>query len=319
VAEAAATNAVPLQGGFGDLFDIVGRDNGNRSFTSGGDIAIITGTYFAALKIPVLRGRAFDDRDGPGAPPVVMISRTMAERWWPNGQDPLQSQLQIGRNPAIRQIVGVVDDVRERLWTKTRPIMYLPLTQIPDAELTFLLGNQPLAWMVRTSVDPATLSASIQSEIRAATRTPVTDVQPMTAILSDSIGRQRLNMLLMALFGGAALLLAAVGIYGLVAFSVEQRTHEIGIRMALGARAERIRSMVLRQGLGLAVIGTGIGMVAAFFLAQVLASNLFGVEPRDALVFATVPALLALVAVAAVLIPAYRASRVDPLVALRHD
>jgi ABC-type antimicrobial peptide transport system permease subunit len=123
----------------------------------------------------------------------------------------------------------------------------------------------------------------------------------------------------MALFGGAALLLAAVGIYGLVAFSVEERTHEIGIRMALGARAERIRGMVLRQGLGLAAIGTGLGIAAAFFLAQILASNLFGVEPRDALVFATVPALLALVAVAAVLIPAYRASRVDPLVALRHD
>ena len=268
---------------------------------------------------PVAARASFDDRDGPGAPPVVMINRTMAERWWQNGQDPLQSQLQIGRNPAIRQIVGVVDDVRERLWTKPRPIMYLPLAQIPDAEISFLLGNQPLAWIVRTSVDPATLSASIQSEVRAATRTPVIDVQPMTAILSGSIARQRLNMLLMALFGGAALLLAAVGIYGLVAFSVEQRTHEIGIRMALGARAERIRGMVLRQGLGLAAIGTGLGMAAAFFLAQILASNLFGVEPRDTLVFVTVPAVLALVAVAAVLIPAYRASRVDPLVALRHD
>jgi predicted lysophospholipase L1 biosynthesis ABC-type transport system permease subunit len=248
-----------------------------------------------------------------------MINRTMAERWWPNGQDALQSQLQIGRNPAIRQIVGIVDDVRERLWTKLRPIMYLPLAQIPDADLAFQLGNGPLAWIVRTNVDPVVLVTSIQSEVRAATRTPVTDVQPMTSILFDSIARQRLNMLLMALFGGVALLLAAVGIYGLVAFSVEQRTHEIGIRMALGARAERIRGMVLRQGLGLAAIGTGLGMAAAFFLAQILASNLFGVEPRDTLVFVTVPAALALVAVAAVLIPAHRASRVDPLVALRHD
>ena len=319
VAEATASGSVPLQGGFGDLFNVIGRDNGNRPFTSGGDITISTGTYFATLEIPLLRGRVFDDRDGAGAPPVVMINRTMAERWWPNGQDPLQSQLQIGKNPAIRQIVGVVDDVRERLWTKLRPIMYLPLAQIPDAELAFLLGNAPLAWIVRTSVDPVPLAASIQSEVSAATRTPVTDVQPMTAILSNSIARQRLNMLLMTLFGGAALLLAAVGIYGLVAFSVEQRRHEIGIRMALGARAERIRGMVLRQGLGLAALGTGLGVTAAFFLAKILASNLFGVEPRDALVFTTVPALLAFVAVAAVLIPAHRASRVDPLVALRHD
>ena len=319
VAEATASCCVPLQGGFGDLFNIVGRDNGNRPYTSGGDITIITGTYFSTLQIPLLRGRVIDDRDGPGAPPVVVINRTMAERWWQDGQDPLQSQLQIAKNPALRQIVGIVDDVRERLWTKLRPIMYLPLAQMPDAEIAFQLGNQPLAWMVRTTVDPAVLAESIQSEVRAATRTPVTDVQPMTAILSDSIARQRLNMLLMALFGAAALLLAAVGIYGLVAFSVEQRTHEIGIRMALGARVERIRGMVLREGLGLAALGTGLGMAAAFFLAQILASNLYGVEPRDTLVFATVPALLALVAIAAVLIPAYRASRVDPLVALRHD
>jgi putative ABC transport system permease protein len=320
VAEATAACCVPLQQSFGDPFNIVGRDNGNRPFTSGGDIAISTGSYFATLKIPLLRGRAFDDRDGPGTPPVVVINRTLAERWWPNGQDPLEGQMQIGRNPAIRQIIGVVDDVRAlRLSSKPRPIMYLPLAQIPDTALDFQLGNEPLAWIVRTSADPSALAASIESEVRAATRTPVTDVQPMTAILSDSIARQRLNMLLMALFGGAALLLAAVGIYGLVAFSVEQRTHEIGIRMALGARADRIRSMVLRHGLGLAAIGTALGVAAAFFLAQVLASNLFGVEPRDTLVFVTVPALLALVATAAVLIPSYRASRVDPLVALRHD
>jgi ABC-type antimicrobial peptide transport system permease subunit len=197
--------------------------------------------------------------------------------------------------------------------------MYLPLAQIPDADLALQLGNEPLAWITRASVDPALIVVSIQDEVRAATQVPVTDVRPMREILSDSLARQRLNMLLMTLFGGVALLLATVGIYGLVAFSVEQRTHEIGIRMALGARAERIRGMVLRQGLGLAAIGTALGMAAAFFLAQILASNLFGVEPRDALVFVTVPAVLVLVAAAAVLIPAYRASRVDPLVALRHD
>jgi ABC-type antimicrobial peptide transport system permease subunit len=197
--------------------------------------------------------------------------------------------------------------------------MYLPLAQIPDPQLAFTLGNEPLAWIVRTSVDPTLLAPQIQAEVRDATRAPVTDVQTMQEILSDSIARQRFNMLLMAVFGGAALLLAAVGIYGLVAFSVQQRTHEIGIRMALGARAEHVRTMVLRQGVSLAGIGTALGLAAAFFLSKLLASILFGVQPRDIAVFVAVPAILALVAAAAVLVPAYRASRLDPLVALRHD
>ncbi|HVY63256.1 MAG TPA: ABC transporter permease [Gammaproteobacteria bacterium] len=320
VAEATASCCVPLQMSFGDVFDVVGRDNGNQPVTGGGDIAIATSSYFATLKVPLLRGRVFDERDGAGAEPVVVVNRTLAERWWPNGQDPLQSRMQIGRNPAVRQVVGIVDDVRAlRLSSKPRPIMYLPLAQIPDADLALQLGNEPLAWIVRTQVDPAVIAASIQNEVRTVTQVPVTDVQPMRSILSASIARQRLNMLLMTLFGAAALLLASVGIYGLVAFSVEQRTHEIGIRLALGARAGRIRGLVLKQGLGLAAVGTAFGVAAAFLLAHVLASNLYGVAPHDALVFASVPALLVLVVAAAVMIPAHRASRVDPLVALRHD
>ncbi len=320
VAEATASCCVPLQPSFGDVFNVVGRDNGNRPVTGGGDISISTGGYHATFEIPLLRGRLFDERDAAGAPPVVVINRTMAERYWANGEDPLQSQLVIGRDPAIRQVVGIVEQTRAlRLTNVPRPIMYLPLAQIPDAQLALILGNEPLAWIVRTSADPALLAAQIQAEVRDATRAPVTNVQTMTEILADSISRQRFNMLLMAVFGGTALLLAAVGIYGLVAFSVQQRTHEIGIRMALGARAENVRAMVLRQGVSLAGIGTAAGLAAAFFLSKLLASILFGVQPRDVAVFVMVPAILALVAVTAVLIPAYRASRVDPLVALRHD
>jgi putative ABC transport system permease protein len=320
VAEATASCCVPLQRSFGEVFNVVGRDNGNQPVTGGGDISISTGGYLATLEIPLLRGRVFDERDDAGSPPVVVISRTMAERYWPNGQDPLRSQVVIGRSPAIRQVIGIVDDVRAlRLTNIPRPIMYLPMAQIPDAQLASILGNEPLAWIVRTTGDVGSLAAQIQAEVRDATRAPVTDLQTMNEILSDSISRQRFNMLLMAVFGGAALLLAAVGIYGLVAFSVQQRTHEIGIRMALGARAAHIRTMVLRQGVALTAIGTAVGLAAAFLLSRFLASILFGVEPRDAAVFATVPMILALVAVMAVLIPAYRASRVDPLVALRHD
>jgi putative ABC transport system permease protein len=320
VADAAASCCVPLQRGFGDVFNVVGRDNGNRPATGGGDISIATSGYLATFEIPLLRGRVLDERDAAGSPPVVVINRTMAERYWPNGEDPLQSRLTIGGNPAMRQVVGIVDDVRAlRLASAPRPIMYLPLAQIPDAQLAFTLGNEPLAWIVRTSVDATLVAPQIRAEIRAATRAPVTDLQTMTEVLSDSISRQRFNTLLMAVFGGAALLLAAVGIYGLVAFSVQQRTHEIGIRMALGARADHVRKMVLRQGASLTAIGTALGLTAAFFLSRLLASILFGVEPHDPAVFVTVPAILALVAVAAVLIPAYRASRVDPLVALRHE
>jgi ABC-type antimicrobial peptide transport system permease subunit len=262
----------------------------------------------------------FDERDAAGAPPVVVINRTMAERYWSNGEDPLQSQLLIGQDLSVRQIVGIVEQTRAlRLTNVPRPIMYLPLAQIPDAQLASILGNEPLAWIVRTSADPAPLAAQIQAEVRDATHAPVTDVQTMKEILSDSISRQRFNMLLMAVFGGAALLLAAIGIYGLVAFSVQQRAHEIGIRMALGARADHVRAMVFRQGASLAAIGTAVGLAAAFLLSKLLASILFGVDPRDVTAFVTVPVVLAVVAVTAVLIPAYRASRVDPLVALRHD
>jgi putative ABC transport system permease protein len=320
VAAAAASCCVPLQRSFGDVFNVVGRDNGNRPVTGGGDISISAGGYLTTLEVPLLRGRLLDERDGADSQPVVVISRTMAQRYWPNGDDPLQSQIVIGANPAIRQVVGIVEDVRAlRLTNVPRAIMYLPLAQIPDEQLAFTLGNEPLAWIVRTSVAPALLASRIQAVVRDATGAPVVDVQTMNEILSDSISRQRFNMLLMGVFAATALLLATVGIYGLVAFSVQQRTHEIGVRMALGARAAHVRAMVLRQGLSLTAIGLAAGLTAAFFLSRLLAAVLFGVEPRDATVFVAVPAVLALVAVAAIVIPAHRASRVDPLVALRHD
>jgi ABC-type antimicrobial peptide transport system permease subunit len=195
--------------------------------------------------------------------------------------------------------------------------MYLPLAQIPTSQVPVTLGNQPLAWIVRTSVDPLGLSALLQTEISRATRAPVTAVQTMDDVLSGSVSRQRLNTALMTIFGAAALFLAAIGIYGLVAFSVQQRTREIGIRMALGAQSERVRAMVLRQGLSLVATGIVIGLAAALFLSEFLVSILFGVEPRDTAVFVGVTAILALVAAPAVLIPAHRASRVSPLDALR--
>jgi ABC-type antimicrobial peptide transport system permease subunit len=163
------------------------------------------------------------------------------------------------------------------------------------------------------------MSNTVQDIVRRTTGLPVTGVQLMEEIVSISTSRQRLNMLLMSVFGGSALLLAAIGIYGLMAYSVQQRTQEIGIRMALGAEADRVRSMVIRQGMTLVGIGMLVGLVAAFFLANVLASILFQVEPRDVPVFASVPVILGLIALAAVTVPAHRASRIDPLEALRYE
>ena len=321
-----ASCCVPLQPSYGLVFNIVGRDDQGRPFTGGGDISTSTGEYFSTFEIPVLRGRVFDERDGLNSAPVVVINRTLAERWWPDGQDPLRDRMLIGggarlypelADEPIREVIGIVDDVRAlRLTDVPRPIMYLPLAQSwrPAG-----LGEDSVAWIVRTRVDPTQLSGAIRDEISRATGVPVTDVRTMRQVVSTSISRQRANMLLMSVFGGAALLLAAVGVYGVMAFSVQQRTHEIGIRMALGAQRDRVRRMVIRQGLFLVASGTVLGLAAALLLADLLASLLYGVEPRDAAVFVGAPSILVLVAAVAVAIPAYRASRVNPLDALRHD
>jgi len=190
-------------------------------------------------------------------------------------------------------------------------------------ELYFSFAQAPrtLSWVVvRTQGEPLKLTSAVRDAIRGLDRgLPISNIGSMEEVMSSARSRPRFLTLLLTMFSSLSLILAALGIYGVISYAVAQRTNEIGIRMALGARAERIRSMVLRQGLALAAIGTGFGITAAFFLAQILASNLFGVEPHDTLVFVMVPLILTLVAVAAVLIPSYRASRVDPLVALRHD
>jgi ABC-type antimicrobial peptide transport system permease subunit len=181
------------------------------------------------------------------------------------------------------------------------------------------LSIGPVAWVVRTSGDADRLSPVIQEEIRQVAGLPISGVQSLRDVVWLSTSRQRFNMLVMTVFGGSALMLAAVGIFGLIAYTVEQRTHEIGIRLALGAEAGRVRNMVVRQGMGLTLAGVAIGLMASFGLAQLLSSLLFGIEARDPLVFLGVPALLTLVALGAVWIPARRASRVDPLVALRSE
>lgn len=322
---ASAGCCVPLQDGFGLPFVIAGRPLEGPYHGGSGWISVSPG-YFEVFRIPVVRGRTLDIRDNSAGPPVVLINEAMARQFWPEG-DPLKDQLTIGHGVMAefadepeRQIIGIVGDVRDSgLNNDPRPKMYVPQAQISDAATVLNSGIIPLAWMVRTAGPPASLAETIQTELRQTSGLPVASVMSMEDVVSSSISRQRFNTWLMTVFGGLALLLAAIGIYGLMAYSVQQRTQEIGIRLALGARVNQIRAMVVSQGMKLAVAGVIVGIAAAFALSQVISSFLFGVDARDPLTFIVVPLFLAAVALIAVWIPARRASRLDPLEALRHE
>ena len=216
----------------------------------------------------------------------------MAKQFWKDG-DPLNDRLVIGRgvmrefaSEPERQIIGVVADSRDGgLNDDPAPKMFIPQAQVPDPVNALNVRITPMAWVVRTRVPPLSLSAPIQEQLRQASGLPVSEVRSMTEVVSRSTSRERFNMLLMTVFGGSALLLAAIGIYGLMAYSVQQRTQEIGIRMALGAEASDVRKMVVFQGMRLALVGVVIGIAAAFGLARVIASFLYGVQAQDPGVF----------------------------------
>ena len=326
VASAAAACCLPLQGGFGLPFDIVGRPKGNDPSTGGGGYLTVSWSYFETFKVPILRGRGFTVHDDGAAPGVVIINEAMAKRFWPKG-DPLADRLLIGANvgPAFveppRQIVGVAGDMRDGgLDQNPSPTMYVPVAQMPDKVTALNSRIAPLWWIVRSRVEPHTLVKTISVVLREASGgLPVGHVRTMDEIAILTISRQRFSMLLLTIFGSSALLMAAIGIYGFMAYSVQQRTQELGIRMALGAQAPNIRNMVIRQGMVLAVIGVVIGIGGAFWLTRFLAGFLFGVKAWDPTAFVATPLLLSAVALLAVWIPAYRATRVDPMTALRFE
>ena len=325
VVEASATCCIPLEGGYGLPFIISGRPLEGASHGGGGWLTVSPG-YFEVFRIPVKRGRSFNDRDTKDAPAVVIINEAMARQFWPKG-DPLNDRLVIGRNvmrefaeERERQIIGVVGDVRDGgLNDEPGPAMYIPQAQVPDAANALNVRLTPIAWVVRTHANPYSLSTQIQEQLRQASGLPVSDIRTMEEVVSRSTSRERFNMWLMTVFGASALLLAAIGIYGLMAYSVEQRTQEIGIRLALGAQASQVKNMVVIQGMVLTVAGLVIGLAGALALTRVIATFLFGVGAWDPLVFTVVPAVLTLVAFAAIWLPARRASRVDPIVALRYE
>jgi putative ABC transport system permease protein len=326
VTAAAAACCLPLQGGFGLPFNIVGRANGNNPNTGGAGYFPVSWSYFDVFKVPVLRGRNFTERDNGSAPGVVIINEAMARQFWPKG-DPLNDRVEIGpgMGPVFaeppRQVIGVVGDTRDGgLNQDPGPTMYIPVAQMPDKVTELNSRIAPLEWIVRTRMEPHTLTAAVTNAIREATGgLPVAHIRTMDEIVVLTTSRERFNMLLLTVFGASALLMAAIGIYGLMAYSVQQRTQELGVRMALGAQAGNIRNMVIRQGMLLAAIGLVIGIGGAFWLTKFLTGLLFGVKTWDPLAFIMTPILLSAVALLAVWLPARKATRVDPMSALRFE
>ncbi|HEX4809213.1 MAG TPA: ABC transporter permease [Bryobacteraceae bacterium] len=323
---ASATCCVPLEGGYGLPFRVIGRPLQNGPFHGGGGWKTVSPGYFEVFKIPIVRGRSFTERDNHSGAPVVIINESMAKRFWPKG-DPLQDRILIGKPmmPELdaeqpRQIIGIAADQRDgSLNQDPQPEMYISNGQATDAIQALNVKLTPLAWVIRTRGEPMKLRAPVEEVLRQVTGLPVSDVRAMDEVVSRSTSRERFHMLLMSVFGGVSLLLAAIGIYGLMAYSVEQRTQEIGIRMALGAERGDVRGMVMRQGMIFAALGVILGIVGAFALAKQIASFLFGVTAWDPLVFGIIPAVLLVTAVLAIWWPANRATRVDPATALRQS
>jgi predicted permease len=324
---ASATCCIPLQGGYGLPFNIVGRaPEANSPFTGGGGWMTVSPGYFEVFKIPIRRGRAFTERDDKAGAPVVMINEAMAKQFWKKG-DPLNDQIVIARGvmrefatETPRQIVGIVADSHDNgLNRDPGPKMFVPQAQVPDAANALNVSISPMVWVVRTKVAPAALSGVIQEQLRQITGLPVSDVRTMDEVVSLSTSRERFNTILMTVFGSSALLLAVIGIYGLMTYSVQQRTQEIGIRLALGAEARDVRNMVVMQGMRLVLIGVVIGIGSAFGLTRLLASFLFGVKPMDPIAFTAIPILLSGVAWLAIWLPSLRASRLNPVEALRYE
>ncbi|HEX8712866.1 MAG TPA: ABC transporter permease [Terracidiphilus sp.] len=324
VSDAGVSNCLPMAGGFGMVFDIVGRPNGNSPVTGGAGFCSISYSYFSTLKIPLLRGRALTPQDDAAAPGVAVINEAMARRYWPNG-DPLKDRILIGpgAGPAFaegsRQVVGIVGNTHDHgPEVEPTPMMYIPLAQMPDLETALNSKVAPLWWFVRSQGDPHTLVTPISTALREASGgLPVAHIRTMEDLEAANIARQRLNMLLLMVFGFAGLLMAAIGVYGVMSYSVQQRTQELGVRMALGAQSLDLRNMVIRQGMSLTLIGVILGCGGALWLTHFLASFLFGVKALDPISFFATPVVLSGVALFSVWAPAVRATRVDPMTALR--
>jgi putative ABC transport system permease protein len=316
---AAAGFWLPIDVEDGTAFQIVGRSVNKNG--CGSQYMSITPGYLSLFRIPVLRGRDFTENDKAGAPNVVLINEALARKCWP-GEDPIGQRIRDGNEVGgVESIVGIVADSHNSgLGRPADPMIMVPIAQVTDSYNSAYANIQPLFWVVRTHGDPRRYIPGITEQLRIASAGfPVGHIRTMDEVMGQSTARQSFNMLLLTIFGAVALLLAAIGIYGLMAYSVAQRTQEMGIRMALGADRDAIRKLVLWQGMRLALVGVVAGIAASFGLTHLLSAFLFGVKPWDPAVFVTSPLILTTIALLAVWLPAARASKVDPMQALRAE
>ena len=323
VEEALTTCCLPIEGEYGLPFVVEGRPVDKTRGEPGAGWMNVSPDYYKLFKIPVLRGREFNEHDTASSPHVMLINEALAKEFFPN-QNPVGQQISIAKGMGApfeeppRQIVGVVASTHDGgLGRDPGAMMIVPDSQVLDSMTALNGGIASLRWVVRTQTDPHQLIPQISEQLRVASGGfPVARVRTMEEIVAHSTSRESFNMTLLTIFGAVALVLAAIGIYGLMAYSVAQRTQEIGIRMALGADRNTIRGLVVWQGMRLTLVGVGVGIAAAFGLTRLISTFLFGVKSSDPAVFVSVPIILAAVALLAVWIPASRASKLDPMRAL---
>ncbi len=327
VTSAGSAFILPMSGMNTDLtLNIEGRPRGKKDYDGDEQWRSVSPHYFHTMEVPLLRGRLITDRDSDSSPLVVVINQAMAKKYWPK-EEALGKIIVIGRGlgpqfeEGPREVVGIVGNVPETgLADHGEGVMYVPQAQVTNGITELANGLIPLAWVVRTAGDPLGFRRAVEREMRAVDATiSVGRLRTMDQIVSGSLARQNFNTLLLTLFAAIAMLLAAIGIYGLISYTVEQRTQEIGIRVALGAARGQVLRMIVLDGARLAAIGIAAGLAVAFGVTRLLASLLYGVEAADPLTFASAAVAIAMVALAASYIPALRAAAVDPNQALRHE
>ena len=312
VESAGAITTLPLGGSNITMgFEVEGRPPASRADSDSANYRAISHDYFRAVGIPVLRGRAFNERDDDKAPKVIIINETFARLYFP-GEDPTGKRIKADYNEIVAEVVGVVGDVKhKKLQADSEAEMYLPYQQTPWWFMSLA---------VRTRSDSSGIAAGVKNSVASIDKDiPVYNVKMMREYLKKTVSQPRFNMLLLGLFAAVATLLAAVGIYGVISYSVTERTREIGIRQAMGATRGDVLSLIFRQTALLTATGIAVGLGAAFAFAQLMKSLLYEVSPTDPVSFALIPIFLAGVALGASFIPARRATRVDPMVALRYE
>jgi len=322
VVSAGVVDDIPLgSGGSHQPIQVEGRPVVAMSEQPEVDVRVISPGYLNALRVPVLRGRDFDRTDAAGRPAATLISASLAREFWPN-EDPIGKHITLTFFPGVaRQVVGVVGDVKVDGLAQSRAAaaLYVPLDQVTPAK-DQPWQSVPMTLVVHTALNPANLVPAVTQTIHDVDREiPVRDVQTMDEVVANSLSEQRFDLLLLGAFAAVALVLAGVGIYSVLSHSVRRRVQEIGLRLALGASLADVLRMVVVEGMRPVLVGLAIGTAAALGLAKVMSSLLYQVKPTDPATFLAVAAVLALVALLASLIPAYRAAKVDPVVALRYE